>query len=116
MCVVYTCHTTTTPSVAIIELSLEHRLHFCQLYQRVKSFVVLTGIICEHARVTSIAHNLIVVSEDTIGRLSSLHEATLDSYVIDVIHLFNLVPAMVMMRRVMSTTKGNLGALNILIV
>ena len=118
MRIVHTCHSIiTTTCVAIIKLSFKHRLHFCKLYQRVESFVVLASIICKDAWFASIAYDLVVVSENAFGRLSTLHESVLDSNIIDVIHLFHLVTAMVVMCGfVCAATIGELGALHILIV
>ena len=118
MRIVHACYSITpTTSVPIIKLSLEHRLHFCKLYQRVESFIVLASIICEHARFASIAYYLVVVSEYAFGRLPTLHESILDRNIIDVIHLLHLMRAMVVMCSfVCAATIGELSALNILIV
>lgn len=118
MCIVHACHSITpTTCVAIIKLSFKHRLHFCKLYQRVESFVVLASIICKDAWFASIAYNLVVVSEYAFGRLPTLHETILDRNIIDVIHLFHLVTAMVVMCSFVSAAAiGELSALNILIV
>ena len=116
MRVMNACDTSPAASAPIVEFTLEHWLHFCQLYQRVKSFVVLAGVIRKHSGVATIAHNLVIVSEDTVRRLPSLHESALDSNVVDVVHLLHLVAAMVVMRGVMTSSKGDLGSLNVLIV